>query len=121
MRWRGVTCPLLALPTALTIQKSQRLLNLRHRCLVDKVAQSALCAGCFVDVNNPFGGRLVQQLAKCIELGSSGIEFLRLNAGLQLLDGSFKGGLRSTVASAALERLAKPLLGTLDIWHVNSS
>lgn len=72
-------------------------------------------------MNDALGSSLVEQLAKCGELSSRRIELLGLDSGMQFLDRRFQRGLRSTVASAALERLAKPLLGTLDIWHDNYS
>jgi len=72
-------------------------------------------------VNDTFGSRLVEQLAKRGKMRSGRIELLGLDSGMQFLNGCFQRGLRSAVASAALERLAKPLLGTLDIWHDNYS
>lgn len=98
-----------------------QLCRLGQRSLLDVMAQAALGARSFVGVDDALGCSLIQQLAQRSELGPCRIEFLGLDSGLQLFDGSLEGGLRSTVASAALERLAKPLLGTLDVWHDNNS
>lgn len=111
--WTGTLC--------LRSVRRKPLRRFGQRSLLDVVAQAALGAGRFVGVDDALGCRLVQQFAQGSELGPCRIEFLGLDSGLQLFDGSLEGGLRSTVASAALERLAKPLLGTLDVWHDNSS
>ena len=89
--------------------------------LADIAAQSALRTRSLVHVNDTFGSSLVEQLAKRRKMSSGRIELLGLDSGMQFLNGRFQRGLRSAVASAALERLAKPLLGTLDIWHDNYS
>jgi len=115
-------CNTLQANCALNASKgSDELRRLGQRSLLDEVAQAALGAGSFVGMDDALGCGLIQQFAKRSELGPCRIEFLGLDSGLQLFDGSLEGGLRSTVATAALERLAKPLLGTLDIWHDNNS
>jgi hypothetical protein len=72
-------------------------------------------------MDDPLGSGLVKKLAKGGELRPSHIEFLGCDRRMQLLNAGLQSTLGGAVSSATLERLTKPLLGTLDIWHVNNS
>jgi len=72
-------------------------------------------------VNNTLGCRLIKQLAQGSQLLTRGIELLRINTRLQLANRRLDLRLRSAIPSTTLERLAKTLFGTLNVWHVTNS
>lgn len=92
-----------------------------QRSLLHVLAQSTLRTRSLVHVNDTLGCRLIKQLAQRSQLLTCGIELLRINARLQLANRSLDLRLRSAIPSTTLERLAKTLFGTLNVWHVTNS